>query len=85
MFGEITWDDVLSARLKKLWKTHTAAQIAAIFASEGYAVTRNSVIGRAHRMGLTGKNKSVVHRNTTKSVEPQRPKIARSKYNIVRR
>ncbi len=45
------WTDTLQARLRELWEQGlTASQIAAEL-----SVTRNAVIGKAHRLGLSGR------------------------------
>ena len=45
------WTDSLQARLRKLWAEGlTASQIAAEL-----SITRNAVIGKAHRLGLSGR------------------------------
>lgn len=84
MAGTIFWDDTLSERLAGLWKTHTASEIATIFAADGYQVTRNSIVGRVHRMGLSGTRKDFVSQNTPRHIEPQRPKITRNNEDIGR-
>ncbi len=51
-----TWDEAREAKLKELWgKGHTASQIAKML---GGNVTRNSVIGKAHRLKLAGRAQS---------------------------
>ena len=45
------WTDTLQARLRELWEQGlTASQIAAEL-----CITRNAVIGKAHRLGLSGR------------------------------
>src|SRR5688572_10805859 len=45
------WTDTLQARLRELWEQGlTASQIAAEL-----SITRNAVIGKAHRLGLGGR------------------------------
>lgn len=46
------WTDEREEMLVLLWPTHSASEIAEIF---GPMVTRNSVIGKAHRLGLETK------------------------------
>jgi len=49
----MSWTDDRVAMLKKMWKDgHSAADIAKAL---GKGVTRNAVIGKAHRMGLSGR------------------------------
>lgn len=51
----VTWDDQRIEQLKKLWSDGlSASQIAA----ELGGVTRNAVIGKVHRLGLSGRAKS---------------------------
>ena len=53
----MTWTDERVELLKKLWADGlSASQIAA----ELGGVTRNSVIGKVHRLGLSGRAKSAV-------------------------
>jgi GcrA cell cycle regulator len=65
----ITWTDDRVEQLKKLWSDGlSASQIAA----EIGGVTRNAVIGKVHRLGLSGRGK-------TKAASSQRPrKVTRS-------
>lgn len=51
----VTWTDDRVEQLRKLWEAgHSASQIAAELGS----VTRNAVIGKVHRLGLSGRAKS---------------------------
>src|SRR4030095_7490341 len=51
----ITWSDDRVEQLKKLWEAGlSASQIAAELGN----VTRNAVIGKVHRLGLSGRAKS---------------------------
>lgn len=62
----ITWTDDRVEQLKKLWSDGlSASQIAA----EIGGVTRNAVIGKVHRLGLSGRGK-------TKAANSQRPRKA---------
>ena len=62
----ITWTDDRVEQLKKLWSDGlSASQIAA----EIGGVTRNAVIGKVHRLGLSGRGK-------TKAASSQRPRKA---------
>ena len=48
----MSWTDEKVAKLKELWgKGNTASQIAEILGG----VSRNAVIGKAHRLNLSGK------------------------------
>ena len=69
----MSWTDEKVEKLKNLWgKDHTASQIAEIFGG----VSRNAVIGKAHRLNLSSKiktkssyqlNKVNVNKNETNS------------------
>lgn len=62
----VTWTDERVEQLKKLWSDGlSASQIAA----EIGGVTRNAVIGKVHRLGLSGRGKA-------KAATPQRPRKA---------
>jgi GcrA cell cycle regulator len=62
----MSWTDERIETLKKLWAEGlSASQIAGELGS----VTRNAVIGKVHRLGLSGRAK-------TASVAPQRPRKA---------
>ena len=51
----LTWSDDRVEQLKKLWEAGlSASQIAAELGN----VTRNAVIGKVHRLGLSGRAKS---------------------------
>jgi GcrA cell cycle regulator len=51
----VTWTDDRVEQLKKLWEAgHSASQIAAELGN----VTRNAVIGKVHRLGLSGRAKA---------------------------
>ena len=64
------WTEERVARLKGLWgEGHTASQIAAILGD----VTRNAVIGKAHRLGLKGRPSPI----RKEKVATAAPKIAR--------
>ncbi|GGE30355.1 hypothetical protein GCM10007276_04450 [Agaricicola taiwanensis] len=62
----MSWNDERVELLKKLWQDGlSASQIAA----ELGGVTRNAVIGKVHRLGLSGRVKS-----PTPSLAPRRPR-----------
>lgn len=74
----MSWTDERVSLLKKLWgEGHTAAEIARQLGG----VTRNAVIGKAHRMKLSGrvspvqKTKKPANKNVATPVA-QKPKIA---------
>lgn len=61
----LTWSDDRVEQLKKLWEAGlSASQIA----SELGHVTRNAVIGKAHRLGLSGRDKAQL------TAAPRQPK-----------
>ncbi|MEM7289598.1 MAG: GcrA family cell cycle regulator [Pseudomonadota bacterium] len=67
----MSWTDERVATLTKLWADGlSASQIAA----ELGGVTRNAVIGKVHRLGLSGRAKPA-------SSSAKRPKRARNSYN----
>lgn len=69
----MSWDDGRIEQLKKLWSEGlSASQIA----SELGGVTRNAVIGKVHRLGLSGRAKAKpasVARPRTKTIVKQAP------------
>jgi len=69
----MSWTDDRVAILKKLWgEGHTAAEIA----KELGGVTRNAVIGKAHRLKLSGRVSPIQQNKkpANKSVEPKSEK-----------
>src|SRR3984885_11390922 len=70
----LTWSDDRVEQLKKLWEAGlSASQIAAELGN----VTRNAVIGKVHRLGLSGRAKS------PSSAAP-RPRKARAHPHVLR-
>ncbi|MEM6666763.1 MAG: GcrA family cell cycle regulator [Pseudomonadota bacterium] len=64
----MSWTDDRVELLKKLWiDGHSASQIAAQLGG----VTRNAVIGKVHRLGLSGRGKTT-NRTTTPRAKPAR-------------
>lgn len=74
----MSWDDGRIEQLKKLWSEGlSASQIA----SELGGVTRNAVIGKVHRLGLSGRAKAKpasVARPRAKTIVKQQAPIMRS-------
>jgi hypothetical protein len=78
----IEWDEPRMELLKRLWVSGETART--IAERLGGGITRNAVIGKAHRLGLTGKHgsKGAASRRTrtstsktsskTRSQQPQR-------------
>ena len=68
----MSWTDERIATLKKMWEGgSTASQIA----DELGGVSRNAVIGKAHRLGLKSRP-SPVKANEKKKAAPAKPKPA---------
>ena len=66
----MSWTEEKTEKLKKLWaEGHTASQIARML---GDNISRNSVIGKAHRLNLEGR---------TQSRMISSPKINNNQYN----
>ena len=67
--GKLAWTEERVELLKKLWTEGlSASQIATRLAG---GVTRNAVIGKVHRLGLSGRAKS-----STPSTKPRRTRAA---------
>jgi GcrA cell cycle regulator len=65
----MTWTDERIATLKKMWKEgKSAADIAKTLAK---GVTRNAVIGKAHRMGLSGRPSPIKNAPPKKEAAPK--------------
>ena len=61
----MSWTEEKVNKLKELWgKEHTASQIAEIIGG----VSRNAVIGKAHRLNLSSKVKTKVRFSNSKSI-----------------
>lgn len=67
----IAWTDDRVASLKKLWE---AGQSASQIANELGGITRNAVIGKVHRLGLTGRAHPAAER---------KPRKKRTDYNYL--
>ena len=67
------WDESRMELLKRLWLSGETART--IAEKLGMGVTRNAVIGKAHRLGLTGKQGSL----PTDLVSRQAPASTRGK------
>ena len=78
------WDEPRMELLKRLWLAGETART--IAEKLGRGVTRNAVIGKAHRLGLTGKqgslratrNRRPAPASTTSNKQPQRRPKPRS-------
>jgi hypothetical protein len=76
----IVWTDDLKERIKGLWETNSATQIAARLNAEGYAVSRAAISGVVHRMGLSSRNKTEDHPSAcngsrSRPREPRAPRV----------
>ena len=79
----MSWTDEKVAKLRDLWgKGSTASQIAEILGG----VSRNAVIGKAHRLNLSGKiiaKKSSNNKNIDKSKNLNFKKVRRGKFKSI--
>lgn len=67
------WTEERVARLKSLWSEgRTASQIATILGD----VTRNAVIGKAHRLGLKGRPSPIRKEKVVAAPKPARRQVA---------
>jgi len=73
----MSWTDERVETLKKLWaEGHSASQIAA----ELGGITRNAVIGKVHRLGLSGRAKSP----SSAAPRPRKPRTAPHMLRVTR-
>lgn len=72
------WTDELRAKVKQLWATHSATEIANVLKEDGHAFTRNSIIGLLHRLNLTIEEKLAVRVRTKarRAAEPKRVRVS---------
>ena len=79
----MSWNDEKVAKLKELWgKGSTASQIAEILGG----VSRNAVIGKAHRLNLSGKiitKKGQINSKIAKSKNVNNKKVSRGKFKSI--
>ena len=79
----MSWTDEKVAKLKELWgKGSTASQIAEILGG----VSRNAVIGKAHRLNLSGKiitKKGQINSKIAKSKNVNNKKVSRGKFKSI--
>ena len=77
----MSWTEEKVEKLKELWgKGNTASQIAEILGG----VTRNAVIGKAHRLNLSAKIKtrsSITNKNTDNLFDEKNIKVKRGRKN----
>src|SRR5579885_3127986 len=72
--SDVVWTSPLVVELRGLWKAgRTASQCAALMQEKfGIVFSRNAIIGKAHRLGLSGRRQSAVVR------EPHAPRPPRA-------
>lgn len=71
------WTDEATELLKSLWETHSARTIAGQLEAKGYgSFTRNAVVGRAHRLGLTYRDKRRTHPQTIFEYRAPRARVS---------
>jgi GcrA cell cycle regulator len=58
--------------LRRMWASYTGSEIAERLTAAGFPCTRNSVIGKAHRLGLPGKKRSTGRPPTIWNAEAER-------------
>lgn len=69
----MSWTKERTSLLEKLW---TEGKSAAEIAKELGGVTRNAVIGKAHRMGLSGRPSPIKKQTKAKTAAPKKKKAA---------
>src|SRR3974390_1797589 len=73
----MSWTDERVETLKKIWAYgHSASRIAA----ELGGITRNAVIGKVHRLGLSGRAKSP----SSAATRPRKPRVAAHTMRVAR-
>ena len=79
----MSWTDERVELLRKLWlEGLSASQIAGELAN---GITRNAVIGKVHRLGLSGRVKAQVAPSTeVRLKQPQRPMMTRPSGSVIR-
>jgi GcrA cell cycle regulator len=73
------WTDEMHDRLTVLWKDQNSASVISdkLFNEFGVRFTRNAVIGKIHRLGLSGQGAvSTMARKGESKVRPRKPKSA---------
>jgi GcrA cell cycle regulator len=82
-------DERVTKRLRVLWSDHSATQICGVLFSEfGVSLSRNAVVGRLHREGLTVEQKRTVHPLTRGEKKPKgqpRLRVVRANSNSTAR
>ena len=80
----MSWDDEKVAKLKELWgKGNTASQIAEIIGG----ISRNAVIGKAHRLNLSAKIKTrspITNQNYSTQSQEEKNKTKKGRKNRFR-
>lgn len=86
-----SWPEPLVDKLKVLWAVHSAGEVAKILNEDhGLKLTRNAVIGKLRRLGLSIDDKSKVHpltseKNHKKKTAPTGMSIGSFAYGIIHR
>ena len=77
---EMAWTNEKTEQLKKLWaEGHTASQIARMLGDD---ISRNAVIGKAHRLNLAGRTQSrMISSPKINNTQYQQKKRSSSKKN----
>jgi hypothetical protein len=71
------WDDAQDAELRLRWREGlSASQIAALPFFAAYGRSRNSIIGRVHRLGISG---SAPHKTNAPAAKSYTPKVWKEK------
>jgi GcrA cell cycle regulator len=75
------WTEALKERVRGLWPTHSARQIA----DEIGGFTRNAVVGKLNRMGLTVAQKTEAHPQTRIKGQGKNPKTRSGQHHGITR
>jgi GcrA cell cycle regulator len=75
------WNDETIELLKSLWPNQSSSQIAA---QMPFPCSRNMVIGKAHRLGLSIENKTAIHPLTRNTVRQSKQKANGEKNTFIR-
>ena len=60
MMADVGWDDDRTAELKRLWAAgKSASEIVLAISTKFFRPSRNAVIGKVHRIGLSGRGRTM--------------------------